>query len=218
MPEPPGDGNAAWPMQLVPEPPDRTARGGGPRAPRRYVATHRDRATTAVVDRRGPGAGARRGGGPGPRGGAPRASGRGAHGARNGAHEFGASRAHKGSCFSQLHVIGADMAKPPSNPCATSEKRRMGGSGTLRGRAMTGAATSLRAPRMERFVIECITPSGQVDIAGHTELGTTAPRDTVDSIMSIEGRGTRAEPRGNVQERKARNERGDAHFEGGLAS
>jgi hypothetical protein len=73
-------------------------------------------------------------------------------------------------------------------------------------------------PRVERFVIECIAPSCHVDIAGHPELVTPAPRDAVDSIMSIEGRGTRAEPRGNVQERKARNERGDAYFEGGLAS
>lgn len=83
---------------------------------------------------------------------------------------------------------------------------------------MPDTRTSLRARRVERFVIDSIAPSCQVDIAGHAERVTAAPRDALDSIMSIEGRGTRAEPRGNVQERKARKERGDAHFEGGLAS
>lgn len=120
--------------------------------------------------------------------------------------------------FSQLHYAGRSLSKWPANPLVTREERTEGPSGTLRGRAMPAMRTSLRAPRVERFVIECIAPSCHVDIAGHPELVTPAPRDAVDSIMSIEGRGTRAEPRGNVQERKARNERGDAYFEGGLAS
>lgn len=49
--------------------------------------------------------------------------------------------------------------------------------------------TSLGGRRVERFVIECFAPSCHVDIAGHAELVTSAPRDTVDSIMSIEGSG-----------------------------
>ncbi|EDY52474.1 hypothetical protein SSCG_05475 [Streptomyces clavuligerus] len=40
---------------------------------------------------------------------------------------------------------------------------------------------------MERFVIECFAPSSHGDIAGHAELVTAASRDTVDSILGIEG-------------------------------
>lgn len=91
--------------------------------------------------------------------------------------------------FSQLHASGPSLGKWPANPLATRQERTIRGACTLRGRAMRVRRTSLDGRRVERFVIECFAPSCHVDIAGHGELVTSAPRDTVDSIMSIEGSG-----------------------------
>ena len=82
---------------------------------------------------------------------------------------------------------------------------------------MIARRTSLGASRVERFVIDGFAPSGLVDIVRVGERVTAAPRDAVDSIMGRSLR-TRARPRGNVQERQARKDQGDANTEGGLAS
>lgn len=93
------------------------------------------------------------------------------------------------SLFSQLPSGGEPLVKWPVNPLATSEERTNTAVRTLRGRAMPARPTSTRGPRVERFVIECFAPSCLVDIAADGELVTPTPRNTVDSIMSIEGWG-----------------------------
>lgn len=93
------------------------------------------------------------------------------------------------SLFSQLHTGAEPLAKWPANPLATREERTDPTVRTLRGRAMHARPTSTLGSRVERFVIECFAPSCLVDITPDGELVTPAPRDTVDSIMSIEGWG-----------------------------
>lgn len=93
------------------------------------------------------------------------------------------------SLFSQLRPRGEPLPKWPANPLATREERTTTVLRTLRGRAMHARPTSPPGPRVERFVIECFAPSCLVDIAADGELVTPTPRNTVDSIMSIEGWG-----------------------------
>ncbi|WP_234311695.1 hypothetical protein, partial [Streptomyces griseus] len=69
---------------------------------------------------------------------------------------------------------------------------------------------------MERFVIERFTPRPLIDIELVGEGVTAGPRDAVDFDLENRGLGTRATPRGNVQEREARKDQGDANTEGGL--
>ncbi|MEY9488430.1 hypothetical protein RKD26_004224 [Streptomyces calvus] len=116
--------------------------------------------------------------------------------------------------FSQLPVPVHPGSHPPLNPRSTCTERAWGALRTLRGLATATRRTSLHAPRVQPFVIECFTPSCQVDNVPGAELATGARRDTVDSILTVLRRGTRAGPRGNVQER---HNRGAATTEGGLA-
>lgn len=103
------------------------------------------------------------------------------------------------------------------NPRVTRVERGARRARTLRGLATGRRRTSQRADGVQRFVIEWFTPRCHVDIVRGAELVTPASRDTVDSIMTVVRRGTRAGPRGNVQERNARQERGATTTEGGLA-
>jgi hypothetical protein len=92
---------------------------------------------------------------------------------------------------------------------------------TLRGPAMERRRTSQYGQRVQRFVIECFTPSCHVDILPGAELVTPVARDAVDSILTVLRRGTGGGPRGNVQQRQAkqaRQEQGAATTEGGLAA
>lgn len=116
--------------------------------------------------------------------------------------------------FSQLRLPAHPLVEHPSTPRSTCTERGQGAARTLRGPATGTRRTSLHGPRVQRFVIECFTPSCHVDNAPGGELVTPAPWDTVDSIMTVLRRGTRAGPRGNVQER---HNRGAATTEGGLA-
>lgn len=79
--------------------------------------------------------------------------------------------------------------------------------------AMIAMRTSLWGSRVKRFVIERFAPSCLVDIVPVGERVTSAPRDAVDSIMSVEDWG-RVRDRGNVQERQARRDQEDANTEG----
>lgn len=87
---------------------------------------------------------------------------------------------------------------------------------------MRGMRTSLRTFGVKRFVIESFPPSCLVDIVPSAELVTTAPWDTVDSIMGrtagdlVLDRGA-VTIRGSVQERPSRHEQGAASTKGGLA-
>ncbi len=96
-------------------------------------------------------------------------------------------------------------------PRSTCTERTARAPRTLRALATATRRTSLHGARVQRFVIECFTPSCQVDNAPSAELATGARRDTVDSILTVLRRGTRAGPRGNVQER---HNRGAATTEG----
>lgn len=114
----------------------------------------------------------------------------GAHGIARGAHEM--RRADDGWAYaqpnvsSQLRTHSRSLAKRPANPLATWEERTACAPHTLRGRAMRAMPTSHRGLQVERFVIECFAPSCLVDNVPDRELVTPAPRDAVDSIMSIE--------------------------------
>lgn len=107
------------------------------------------------------------------------------------------------------------MADEP--PCTRQEETARYAS-AQRGRAINAQRTSLCVLQMQRFVIERFPPSDLVDITPVGELVTSAPRDAVDSILGFEVWGTRAGPRGKVQQRQARKDQGDANTEGGLAS
>ena len=91
--------------------------------------------------------------------------------------------------FSQLPDTAHPLAEPPPNPRSTCTERVCGGPRTLRGLATATRRTSLHGPRVQRFVIECFTPSCHVDNVPGAELVTPAPRDTVDSILTSYGGG-----------------------------
>lgn len=90
------------------------------------------------------------------------------------------------SIFSQLHTPIASLPNWPINPLATRQEETARYASTRRGRAMKARRTSLHGRRMKPFVIECFPPSCLVDITPVGELVTPAPRDAVDSILSIE--------------------------------
>jgi hypothetical protein len=121
------------------------------------------------------------------------------------------------------HVFGqlpSHVHAPPEDPStarSTCTERVWRGARTLWGPATGTRRTSLHGPRVQRFVIECFTPSCHVDNLPDGEPATPAPHDTVDSIMTVLRRGTRAGPRGNVLERQTRSMEGAATTEGGLA-
>ncbi|GGS02084.1 hypothetical protein GCM10010284_38830 [Streptomyces rubiginosohelvolus] len=120
--------------------------------------------------------------------------------------------------FSQLRPRGDPFAGWPDNPPPTRQERTARYAFTRRGRATLAKGTSLCASQVERFVIERFTPRFLIDIELVGEGVTAGPRDAVDSILKNRGLGNRAKPRGNVQERQARKDQGDANTEGGLAS
>src|SRR3954467_10259842 len=91
--------------------------------------------------------------------------------------------------FSQLPHWACPLARPPLNPRSTCTDRVSGALRTLRGLATATRRTSLHGPRVQRFVIECFTPSCHVDNVPDDELVTPAPRDTVDSILTSYGGG-----------------------------
>ncbi|CAL2065068.1 protein of unknown function [Streptomyces murinus] len=82
--------------------------------------------------------------------------------------------------FSQLLDIAQVGSPPPPNPRSTCTERVYGALRTLRGLATAPRRTSLHGPRVQRFVIECFTPSCHVDNVPHLELVTVCPRDPVD--------------------------------------
>lgn len=91
--------------------------------------------------------------------------------------------------FSQLLAPVHHPVQPPPNPRSTCTERASGDLRTLRGLATATRRTSLHAPRVQRFVIECFTPSCQVDNVPSAEPATSARRDTVDSILTVYGGG-----------------------------
>jgi hypothetical protein len=91
--------------------------------------------------------------------------------------------------FSQLPATAHPLPEPPPNPRSTCTERVWEGLRTLRGLATTTRRTSLHGPRVQRFVIECFTPSCHVDNVPVAELVTPAPLDTVDSILTSYGGG-----------------------------
>ncbi len=120
--------------------------------------------------------------------------------------------------FSQFHPWVGPFTGWPDNPPPTRQERTARYAFTRRGRATLAKGTSLCASQVERFVIERFTPRFLIDIELVGEGVTAGPRDAVDSILKNRGLGNRAKPRGNVQERQARKDQGDANTEGGLAS
>lgn len=120
--------------------------------------------------------------------------------------------------FSQLHILAEPFAEWPESPPPTRQEETARYAFTRRGRATFAKGTSLCASRVKRFVIERFTPRFLIDLTPVGEGVTAGPRDAVDSILKIGGLGNRAKPRGNVQERQARKDQGDANTEGGLAS
>ncbi len=119
------------------------------------------------------------------------------------------------SVFSQL--LGPCPSAPewPENPLATWEIRAAEGSRTLRGWAMSARGTFLRAPegetlrdRMLRAKLPCRHSAG----CGTCHSGAAGPSRFDHDYRRT---GSRAKPRGNVQERQ---DLGDANTEGGLAS
>ncbi|CAD5951719.1 protein of unknown function [Streptomyces sp. KY75] len=122
------------------------------------------------------------------------------------------------SVLSQLHILAEPFAEWPESPPPTRQEETARYAFTRRGRATFAKGTSLCASRVKRFVIERFTPRFLIDLAPVGEGVTAGPRDAVDSILKIGGLGNRAKPRGNVQERQARKDQGDANTEGGLAS
>ncbi|MDQ0984642.1 hypothetical protein QFZ71_001925 [Streptomyces sp. V2I9] len=119
---------------------------------------------------------------------------------------------------SQLHPGVLPFTGWPDIPPPTRQERTARYAFTRRGRATFAKGTSLRPSRMERFVIERFTPRFLIDIELVGEGVTAGPRDAVDFDLENRGLGTRATPRGNVLERQARKDQGDANTEGGLAS
>lgn len=81
------------------------------------------------------------------------------------------------------------MPKWPVNPLATRQEETERYASAQWGRAMNAGRTSLRDSRVKRFVIERFPPGCLVDNEPVGELVTTAPRDAVDSILGVEGRG-----------------------------
>lgn len=120
--------------------------------------------------------------------------------------------------FSQVDEPLHQGGWTPVTPGTTCEDRTVRRVRTLRGPATRRRRTSQSSPGVRRFVIECFTPRCLVDIPASAQLVTVAPRDTVDSIMTVLWRGTRAGPRGNVQERQIRQDWSDTATEGGLAT
>lgn len=117
--------------------------------------------------------------------------------------------------FSQLPGPHHPAPKWPAKPLATWEIRAADASRTLRGWAMSARPTSLRGPgsetlrdRMLRAKLPCRHSAG----SGTCHSGT-AGRSRFDH--EYRRTGSRAKPRGNVQERQ---DLGDANTEGGLAS
>jgi hypothetical protein len=119
--------------------------------------------------------------------------------------------------FSQLPDTAHPLAEQPPNPRSTCTERVPTGRRTLRGLATATRRTSLHAPRVQRFVIECFTPSCQVDNLSSDEPGHLGIMGHSRFDLDCLRRGTRAGPRGNVLERQARQVRGAATTEGGLA-
>ncbi len=91
--------------------------------------------------------------------------------------------------FSQLLELAHPPPPHPPNPRLTCKKRVSGPLRTLRGLATATRRTSLRAVGVQRFVIECFTPSCHVDNVPGVELVTAARPDTVDSILMSYGGG-----------------------------
>ncbi|CAM5352380.1 hypothetical protein SFUMM280S_05698 [Streptomyces fumanus] len=91
--------------------------------------------------------------------------------------------------FSQLPAMAHYLSEPPPNPRSTCTERVSEALCALRGLATDTRRTSLRRPGVQRFVIECFTPSCHVDNVPSAEPATSAPRDTVDSILTVYGGG-----------------------------
>ncbi|AKZ55876.1 hypothetical protein SAM23877_2827 [Streptomyces ambofaciens ATCC 23877] len=78
---------------------------------------------------------------------------------------------------------------PPPIPRSTCTERVSGALRTLRGLATDTRRTSLWRPGVQRFVIDCFTPSCHVDNVPSAEPATSARPDTVDSILTVYGGG-----------------------------
>ena len=87
--------------------------------------------------------------------------------------------------FRPILLLGTAVETATSPPLATCEERTVGHVWLLRRRGRDGMRTSQWRHRMERFVIECFTPSCHVDIASSVELVPPATSDTVDSILAF---------------------------------
>lgn len=116
--------------------------------------------------------------------------------------------------FSQLPDTVHSLPPPPPDPRSTCTNRGSQALRTLCGLATATRRTSLHGPRVQRFVIECFTPSCHVDNVPVPELGHPGTTGHSRFDLDVLRRGTRAGPRGNVQER---HNRGAATTEGGLA-
>ncbi|CAL9564222.1 hypothetical protein SUDANB145_04689 [Streptomyces sp. enrichment culture] len=91
--------------------------------------------------------------------------------------------------FGQLRRMAHPCRVPPPNPRSTCTERVSRALRTLRGLATATRRTSLRRPGVQRFVIECFTPSCHVDNVPSAEPATPARRDAVDSILIVYGGG-----------------------------
>ncbi len=91
--------------------------------------------------------------------------------------------------FSQLSKKGLTLPRRPPIQAPTCMNKAARAPRTLRGQATTPRRTSQRRPRVQRFVIECFTPSCHVDNVRSAEPAIRARRDTVDSILTVHGGG-----------------------------
>jgi hypothetical protein len=92
--------------------------------------------------------------------------------------------------FSQLRMVLLPLANAMLNALRPCLARGMRSVDSLRKVGASHRRTSQRGQRVQRFVIECFTPSCHVDLLASGELVTLTTRDAVDSILAMTGGGT----------------------------